>query len=220
MISKKVKSTKFNFHQILPVYIRGAFKSQLRVPFKKHKFSYFSLTFFQMAQYIRCKEKMERKQTREGFLMNENERNAILEYEQILQGKSSRTKLSTTYFRADSNEQNHKTAVHILRYIFTKIYKWTPLDVMNKASKQMISDLKITIPYSKLIFPKEMNPKRDYFLWKNSVSGRNQIIWEIRPGSLSIQPSTPKESSVPGRVFLRAGTRRIPCRHLLTPGNH
>jgi hypothetical protein len=87
MISKKVKSTKFNFHQILPVYIRGAFKSQLRVPFKKHKFSYFSLTFFQMAQYIRCKEKMERKQTREGFLMNENERNAILEYEQILQGK-------------------------------------------------------------------------------------------------------------------------------------
>lgn len=52
--------------------------------------------------------------------MNENERNAILEYEQILQGKSSRTKLSTTYFRADSNEQNHKTAVHILRYIFTK----------------------------------------------------------------------------------------------------
>lgn len=106
---------------------------------------------------------MERKQTREGFLMNENERNAILEYEQILQGKSSRTKLSTTYFRADSNEQNHKTAVHILRYIFTKIYKWTPLDVMNKASKQMISDLKITIPYSKLIFPKEMNPKRDYF---------------------------------------------------------
>ena len=95
--------------------------------------------------------------------MNENERNAILEYEQILQGKSSRTKLSTTYFRADSNEQNHKTAVHILRYIFTKIYKWTPLDVMNKASKQMISDLKITIPYSKLIFPKEMNPKRDYF---------------------------------------------------------
>lgn len=95
--------------------------------------------------------------------MNENERNAILEYEQILQGESSRTKLSTTYFRADSNEQNHKTAVHILRYIFTKIYKWTPLDVMNKASKQMISDLKITIPYSKLIFPKEMNPKRDYF---------------------------------------------------------
>lgn len=175
MISKKVKSTKFNFHQILPVYIRGAFKSQLRVPFKKHKFSYFSLTFFQMAQYIRCKEKMERKQTREGFLMNENERNAILEYEQILQGKSSRTKLSTTYFRADSNEQNHKTAVHILRYIFTKIYKWTPLDV---------------------------------------------IIWEIRPGSLFIQPGTPKKSPVPGRVFLRAGTRRIPCRHLLTPGNH
>lgn len=87
--------------------------------------------------------------------MNENERNAILEYEQILQGKSSRTKLSTTYFRADSNEQNHKTAVHILRYIFTKIYKWTPLDVMNKASKQMISDLKITIPYSKLIFQRK-----------------------------------------------------------------
>ena len=83
------------------------------------------------------------------------ERNAILEYEQILQGKSSRTKLSTTYFRADSNEQNHKTAVHILRYIFTKIYKWTPLDVMNKASKQMISDLKITIPYSKLIFQRK-----------------------------------------------------------------
>ena len=150
--------------------------------------------------------------------MNENERNAILEYEQILQGKSSRTKLSTTYFRADSNEQNHKTAVHILRYIFTKIYKWTPLDVMNKASKQMISDLKITIPYSKLIFPKEMNPKRDYFYLAKILFP--QIIWEIRPGSLSIQPSTPKESSVPGRVFLRAGTRRIPCRHLLTPGNH
>lgn len=152
--------------------------------------------------------------------MNENERNAILEYEQILQGKSSRTKLSTTYFRADSNEQNHKTAVHILRYIFTKIYKWTPLDVMNKASKQMISDLKITIPYSKLIFPKEKSEKGLFLPCKNSVSGRNQIIWEIRPGSLSIQPSTPKESSVPGRVFLRAGTRRIPCRHLLTPGNH
>lgn len=95
--------------------------------------------------------------------MNENERNAILEYEQILQGKSSRTKLSTTYFRADSEEQNHKTAVHILRYIFKNIYHWTALDVMSKASKQMISDLKITIPYSKLIFPKEMNPKRDYF---------------------------------------------------------
>lgn len=94
--------------------------------------------------------------------MNENERNAILEYEQILQGKSTRTKLSTTYFR-QSDLQNHKTAVHILKYIFTNIYHWTPLDVMNKASKQMLSDLKITIPYNKLIFPPEMNPKRDYF---------------------------------------------------------
>ena len=125
--------------------------------------------------------------------MNENERNAILEYEQILQGKSSRTKLSTTYFRADSNEQNHKTAVHILRYIFTKIYKWTPLDVMNKASKQMISDLKITIPYSKLIFPKEMNPKRDYFyLAKGKLSSRK-----------GISQSRDKENTVQASAYTR-----------------
>lgn len=90
------------------------------------------------------------------------EANAVLDYEEFMRTGASDKKMSIVYFKG-SDQLNHDRAVHILRYIFIKILHWTPEDVLNRASKRTISDLQLTIPYSKLIFPKEMSKKRDYY---------------------------------------------------------
>ena len=133
--------------------------------------------------------------------MTDNERNAILEYEKMLQTDDIKKKLSTTYFRG-SDKTNHETAVTVLRYIFSEILHWTPQDVYNRASKKLIQDLQITIPYNKLIFPKEMNKKRDYFYMAKilypddikSLNTRDRII-------ILYQQALKKEAQVPPDYF-------------------
>lgn len=90
------------------------------------------------------------------------EKNAVLDYEEFMRTGAADKKISIVYFRG-SEKLNHERAVHIMRYIFINILHWTPEDVLNKASKKMIADLQLTIPYSKLIFPKELSKKRDYY---------------------------------------------------------
>lgn len=96
------------------------------------------------------------------FDLTTEEKNAILDYEEILRKGDPNKKISSIYFKG-SDEENHKRAKHIMQYVFTNILRWAPEDVLNRASKEVLADLQLTIPYSKLIFPRELSKKRDYF---------------------------------------------------------
>lgn len=131
--------------------------------------------------------------------MTDNERNAVLEYERILQSGDPKKKLSTTYFRL-SDQANCETAINILRYIFDNILRWTPEEVANRASHKMIQDLHLTIPYNKLIFPNGLSKKRDYFYMAHllypdkihSFSKRNLVIY-IYKQILNKEAQTPTD---------------------------
>ena len=96
------------------------------------------------------------------FTLSREETTAVLDYEEFLRTGAADKKISLVYFRG-TDQLNHERAVHILRYVFVEILHWRPEDVLNKASKKMITDLQLTIPYSKLIYPPEMSKKRDYY---------------------------------------------------------
>lgn len=96
------------------------------------------------------------------FKLSTEEKNAILDYEEFMRSGETTKKISPIYFKG-TEQENHKRAKHIMQYIFTNVMRWSPEDVLNRASREMLSDLQLTIPYSKLIYPRELSKKRDYF---------------------------------------------------------
>lgn len=76
-------------------------------------------------------------------------------------------KLPDIYF-SYSDEQNHEEACFLFRYVFEKILEWTPHDVMNYMSAEVVEKLGLTKAYSKLIWPTEIK------------NGRNTKIFDSR----------------------------------------
>lgn len=94
----------------------------------------------------------------------QSELNAIMEYKDIISRDSPRKKISYAYFPKDNDPwDNHKKAVHIIRYILRDIYHFTKEQILQMASREWIHELALDTPYAKLIFPDELSKKKDYF---------------------------------------------------------
>lgn len=73
--------------------------------------------------------------------------------------ENSKEKITTRYFPYPKKSiENHKLAVALFKYVFS-ILKWTPHDVMNFLSKEVIEKLKLDCVYNQLLFPNEVNSR-------------------------------------------------------------
>ena len=93
--------------------------------------------------------------------MIDNETNMIIAYDRILSDENER-RLPNGFFRY-TDENNERMAILLFKHVFEDILDWTPENVLNNASKELIDRMKLAIPYSKLRFPKELNKNMDYF---------------------------------------------------------
>lgn len=93
--------------------------------------------------------------------MNDNEANMIIAYDRVIRNEDEK-KLSNGFFRY-TEEHNERMAIAVFKHVFEDILEWTPEDVVNNASKELIDCMKLSVPYSKLRYPKELNKSTDYF---------------------------------------------------------
>lgn len=88
-----------------------------------------------------------------------NSKNIIIEYEKLLK-KEQGVNISASYF-CYTKDNNHKLALNLFRYVIEDILKWTPCDVDKKLDIKIIKDLHLLLPYKYLIFPEELNKRKD-----------------------------------------------------------
>ena len=73
--------------------------------------------------------------------------------------EDSNVKISSKYFPyPKQSQENHKLAITLFRYVFS-VLEWTPHDVMNFISKDIIEKLHLESAYNQLIFPAEVSPR-------------------------------------------------------------
>ena len=89
---------------------------------------------------------------------NETTRAMIQEWERQL-ASNEPIKIPDWFF-SHTDEQNHENACHLFRYVFENILEWSPQDVMNYLSADIVAKLGLTKPYSRLIFPTEIKNGR------------------------------------------------------------
>ena len=99
--------------------------------------------------------------------MEDNVRNMIVAYDRVLRTESEK-KISTGFFRY-TDENNEKMAIILFKHVFEDILEWTPEDVLNNASEELIKCMKLSVPYAKLRYPRELNKNTDYFYIANIV---------------------------------------------------
>jgi len=94
----------------------------------------------------------------------------IQEWERML-ANNEEIRLSDVYF-SYSPEQNHNEACFLFRYVFENILEWTPHDVMNYMSAEVVEKLGLTKAYSKLLWPSEVkNGKKSKIFDPRSAYG-------------------------------------------------
>lgn len=137
-------------------------------------------------------------------------RNVLMEYETVLRDNSSK-KLSNNFFTY-GDEQNEELAIEIMKYAFEKILEWTPTDIINKLNYEVLRDMKLTIPYAKLRYPRELKKKSEYFyvakiLYPDKVHGytpRDIILHMYRMILSSKDGKFPKEYFIEADGEIRA----------------
>lgn len=73
--------------------------------------------------------------------------------------EDSDVKVTAKFFPyAKGCEENHRLAVILFKHVFS-VLEWTPHDVMNFMSQEIISLLHLESAYSQLIFPPEVSPR-------------------------------------------------------------
>ena len=85
----------------------------------------------------------------------------ILEWEKRLRENDNRP-LPKVFFSYD-DEQNEKEAIILFKYAFEKILQWTPEDARNNLNKEIIEKLKLKRVYKKIIFPRGLSYRGDYW---------------------------------------------------------
>lgn len=84
----------------------------------------------------------------------------MLEYDELLLG--NRNSLSQTYF-SNSEAASEQAALDIMRYAFETYLRWTPLELCDWLSWNLLELLKLK-PFIRFIrFPLELNPEIDLF---------------------------------------------------------
>ena len=107
--------------------------------------------------------------------MTQNERNMLLDYEEILMTNSSK-KISPNYLQQENGEEMAKL---LFRYAIEKVLRWRPEDVYNYMTPALIRSLHLVLPYSKLEFPEELVKKRDTF-YVAAILYPNQVVTNRR----------------------------------------
>lgn len=107
--------------------------------------------------------------------------NIIMEYEKILLMDEG-TNLSASYF-CYNDYNNHKLALAVFRYAVENILHWAPSDTADDFNLDIIKGLRLLVPYKYLIFPEELNKRKDCFyvahlLYPNEIpyNMRNFVI--------------------------------------------
>ncbi|WFR59051.1 hypothetical protein QA584_08195 [Anaerocolumna sp. AGMB13025] len=90
-----------------------------------------------------------------------NSQNIIKDYENLLTNEEG-ANLSTSYF-CYNNSNNHKLALELFRYAIETVLNWSPMEVVNCLDIKIIEKLNLYVPYKYLIFPEELNKRKDCF---------------------------------------------------------
>lgn len=89
------------------------------------------------------------------------ERELKKEYEDILLGRKKN--YSNAFFDSNNEEKSQKNAIIVLRYVFEDFLHWTPKDIENCISPEIITLMKLDSVIKHITFPGELNPRTD--LW-------------------------------------------------------
>jgi hypothetical protein len=87
--------------------------------------------------------------------------NIIKDYENLLT-KEEGVNLSASYF-CYNTYNNHKLALVLFRYAIETVLNWSPMEVVNCLDIETIGRLNLLVPFKYLIFPEELNKRRDCF---------------------------------------------------------
>lgn len=85
----------------------------------------------------------------------------ILDWERKIREHDTKP-LSNSYF-SFTPDQNEKQAIALCRYVFEKVLHWTPEDVRNNITGEIIETLMLKKAYGKFIFPRELSSRSDYW---------------------------------------------------------
>ena len=84
----------------------------------------------------------------------------IYEYEDVLLGKKSM--IPPDYFNS-TEENNQQLAIMVLRHMFEQYLRWSPENVKELISWDLLKKMKVVGLISYLRFPPEINPQTDLF---------------------------------------------------------
>lgn len=84
------------------------------------------------------------------------------DYENLLLKDDPGVNLSTSYF-CYTDYNNHKLALDLFRYVMEEILHWTAIDIVHSLDLNTIKNLHLLVPYKYLIFPEELNKRKDCF---------------------------------------------------------
>ena len=85
----------------------------------------------------------------------------IFEYIKLYTGQS--LEFSNVYFSPGNPGRNHEIAMRVMRLAIEDFMHWSPEDIAEKASSDMIRIMRLEPVYRYLIFPPELDKARDYW---------------------------------------------------------
>lgn len=91
-----------------------------------------------------------------GRFSSSQERLMLLEYELTLMGKANTQKIQKGFFNSPSKKRNSDMAMKVLKYAFECVLQWTPDQVLHYATEDVVKNLALGYPYSKLDLPREL----------------------------------------------------------------
>ncbi len=89
----------------------------------------------------------------------------IYEYEEVLLGKKAIICLD--FFQKNAKELNEKQALAVFRYAFEVYLRWSPIQIRENITKELLEKMKLTQLIRYLQFPAEINPEKDCYYIAN-----------------------------------------------------
>lgn len=110
--------------------------------------------------------------------MDETMKSLLLDYYDSIMGKGP--KIPVTYFHSGSPRQDEGLAAEMFKHVLKKIFRWNFDDAMRYLTPKTIAAMYMQTAYGKLIFPPEIEKKRDAFYVASYVWPRNGMF--TQPG--------------------------------------
>lgn len=116
------------------------------------------------------------------------DKSVMLEYDEMLIGK--RKKLPLIFF-SNGTTANHRLALEIMKYSFETYLQWTPMEICDWLTMDIIKQLKLNSLLRYIIYPKELEITSDLFymaklLYPSSISfSQTELILYVYKRMLS-----------------------------------